>query len=233
MRFYVGKSLGGGVHIGTSISSGGGGGRKDHAAGCISILSVFFGMILAIFVGGCVIWLFDSIGFAILLGLAIMVASVCYGVWVDIKIALEAEKEKERDEVFEKIMKCMSMISEGKAVETRQNNCTKAIGLLGEIQQMDLASDQHLAAHELSKVLTSTRAVLPIAENLEKAERAEFKGQEKKALRYYLDILHRVKSGKVTDEDFAVGELTDGDTGEVITTKYLVRKAKSLGWDKK
>ena len=224
MSIFFGKNLGGGVIRSIRrFGALGGRGRKRKSAssdsnGCFALI------------GGIVL---GSIAFKVtqsfIISLVLVVVGVIFGIIIRIKVEDQQKLNIELGELSLKVKKHIDMIIDGKTLATRQNNCAKAITLLKNVQEKKLKSNQAKFTADLLETLFCMQRVLPIADLLLKAERAEFKGQKKKALDYYLDVLYEYKKGTIANRDFKVVQLTD-ESGEIITMDFIVLKAKALGW---
>ena len=84
---------------------------------------------------------------------------------------------------------------------------------------------------EILTRLKAAKKVLPIMNALDKAEKAEFKGQKKSALNAVLDALFQCREDNVTNSDFARIDLRGKPDGQLVTVEYLTQKAKDLGWN--
>ena len=123
------------------------------------------------------------------------------------------------------------MMMEGNTLATRERNCAKGIALIKEVQGKKLDSERATVVADTLDGYSVLQRVLPICDWMEKAERVEFKGQKKRALDLYLDVLLEWKRGNVSDEDCTFAGCTDEDTGEVLARDLIERKARSLGWN--
>ena len=130
----------------------------------------------------------------------------------------------------EKLKKSVEKIKEGSTLGTRVDNCTTSLKLLEQIESLD--PEQKVVQNRivLGKKILALRKILPIHNCLEKADKAEFKGQKKVILNAMLDALYQCKKENVIDEDFRVAGLT-GDNDEQVTLQYLREKAISVGWE--
>jgi hypothetical protein len=133
-------------------------------------------------------------------------------------------------ELWKKVKKHLEVVEHGKTLSTRQNNCSKAIALLHEMNSFGSRGKVARKTDDLLAKLTALEKTLPIGSFVEKAEKALFKNQRKQALNAYLDAMYACQKNDVTHRDFELSELTDDQSGEQITLLYLKRKASDLGW---
>jgi len=219
MPLYLSKSLGGGFRIGTRI--GGGYGRKNDGCFLVTIVqAVLFLAIIGLFI---TYWQ---------IAIALFVLWFIGTVWWGIEKEKAKEREKLKNEIAtigKKIEKHVEMVQNAKTLSARQNNCTKAISLLKEIKSLD-PNGNIADTGELLNILSATEKILPIGNILEKAERAEFKGQTQQAMNAYLDALYQCQKENITDTDFKLADLRDTTTSQFISVDYLKAKASDNGW---
>jgi len=220
MPIYVSKGIGGGFRVGTRI--GGGYSRKNEGCflvtliqgvlllGIISLFITYWQIAIGIFV----LWLIGTVWWRI----------------AKEKAKARAKLEAEIAKLVDKLQKHLDMVQNAKTLSARQNNCTKAITLLQEIKGLDSSSSVSQNTDDLLVKLRALEKTLPIGNVLEKAERAEFKGQTKQACNAYLDAMFQCHKENVTDSDFQTADLRDVTTDERISVDYLKNKARNLGW---
>ena len=231
MRIYGGKHLGGGFAIGisTRIGSYGGRGRNNDLSDSDGYLSITIAVII-------IVLLFSFTQNFIL---SIVIGVVALVIIEAIKIDRRQKAEEnirmnnEITKASQKILKYIDFIENGKLLSSRENNCTKAIVLLNKLERMNLNNDQAQYISDVLEFLLSTQRVLPVSDLLLKAEKAEFKRQNKKAIDFYLDVLYEFKKGHISDSDFNLLQLMDENSGKVITKSRIVEAAKTLGWKDK
>lgn len=221
MPIYLSKGIGGGFRVGTRI--GGGYGRKND--GCF-LVTLVQGVLLLGIIGLFIAYWQIAIGIFVLW----LIGTVWWGMAKETakeRAKLEAEVAK----LGEKVQKHIDMVQNAKTLSARQNNCTKAIALLQEIKGLDPGGSVAQNTDSLLVTLSALEKTLPIGNVLERAERAEFKGQTKQALNAYLDAVFQCEKESVTDSDFRTADLRDGSTDEQVSLEYLKNKARSLGWE--
>jgi hypothetical protein len=147
------------------------------------------------------------------------------------------QKARERAEMadsipklWKRVKKHLEAVEHGKTLSTRQNNCSKAIALLHEMNSFGSRGKVARKTDDLLAKLTALEKTLPIGNFVEKAEKALFKKQRKQALNAYLDAIYECQKNNVTDRDFELSELVDAKSGEKIMPSYLKRRASDLGW---
>lgn len=146
---------------------------------------------------------------------------------------IQKETDVEYFKSISQIQKYFNNITEGKVLTAAENNCSKAIVLLKELKEKKLRTKQYNEIEDLLDIFYLVQRILPIGDFLEKAQKAEFKGQKNKALNYYLDILYSFKNGKISVIDLEKAQLKSEPSGEIISLEYIKEKAKLLGWKEK
>ena len=214
MGLYFSKSLGGGFRIGTRI-----GGNSKHG-GCF-IVSLIQGIIallaIALFI---VYW---QVGILLLF------------IWFIICIFWCNFEENRKNLVQAegmclKLQRHIDLVHDSKTLSARLNNCNKSVSLLKEIMLLDPKGKVLLNATDMLNYLSSLERVMPVGDIIEKAERAEFKGQNKRALNYYLDAIFHCQKNNLSDNDFINADIRDVDSDDVISLDYLTEKARYNGW---
>jgi rubrerythrin len=158
-----------------------------------------------------------------------LVGTICWGI---AKGSLEskAKLEAEVSAIEQRVQKHLDMVQNAKTFPARYNNCTQALTLAKELQALDPRNQVAKNTEELLRKLQSLEKTLPISDLLEKAEKAEFKGQRKQTLNAYLDALFRCQKESVSDTDFVLADVRDRSSAEPITLEFLKQKARSFGW---
>lgn len=213
MRFYVGKRLGKGWGVGTSISTRGTGGLFS---GIVNLFLIF--LVIGLLV---TYW---------------QIAILVFILWIALMVYLSVRKKQlaqlaKASKLVKTIQKHTDMIENGKTLNTKLNNCDKAIALLEEVAILDPNEKVIQNRTEMLSRINSAKKVLPIMDALQKVEKAEFKGQKKPALNAILDALFQCREANVTDSDFEIINLTNESDGKLVTIEYLTQKAKDLGWE--
>ncbi len=219
MRFFLGQHLGGGFGVGVSVGTGGRAKADSNAVGCLFAIILLVSMLLGALTG-------DVVGFLVFLAVGFVA-----GIVASVKLMNKEELDAELAKLAKQIEKHRLMIGEGKTLVTRERNCAKAITLIKEVQEKKLDPERARVIAETLVGYSVLQRILPICDWMEKAERAEFKGQKKRALDFCLDALLEWKRGNVSDEDCTSAGCTDEDTGEVLSRDLIERKARSLGWN--
>jgi len=220
MPIYISKGIGGGFRVGTRI--GGGYRRKNEGSFLVTLIQ---GILLLGIIGLFITYWKIAIGIFCLW----FIGTVWWGMTKE-KARARAKLEAEIAKLGEKLQKHLDMVQDAKTLSARQNNCTKAIILLQEIKTLDTGGTIFLNSDDLLVKLRALEKTIPIGHILDKAEKAEFKGQKKQALNSYLDAIFECQKANVTPEDFQNSDLRDGATDEQISLNHLKRKAHALGW---
>lgn len=220
MPIYISKGIGGGFRVGTRI--GGGYSRKKEGGLLVTLIQ---GILLLVIIGLLISYWQIAIGIFFLW----LVGTVWWGMAKE-KAKTRAKLEAEIAKLGEKVQKHLDMVQNAKTLSTRQNSCTKAIALLQEIKELDRTRSIAQNTDDLLVKLHALEKTLPIGNILDKAEKAEFKGQKKQALNAYLDAIFECQKENVTAGDFQTSDLRDGATDDQISLNYLKQKARALGW---
>lgn len=234
MRIYGGKHLGGGFGIGISTRIGSSsGGYRSYPKNNSSDVGGYLGITVAIIIGALTFALTQR--FILSLVFAIVAAIIVEIIKSDLKRKTQKKikVDIEVSKISQQIQKYIDLIKNGKTLSTRENNCTKAIVLLKKLKRLQLDKNQVLITSDVMETLIVTQRVLPVGDLLLKAEKAEFKGQNKKAIDFYLDILYKFKKGQISDSDFSSIQLMDENTGKIITRNHIKYAAEALGWNAK
>lgn len=185
--------------------------------------------------------LFYLLLFFLMVSLAVTfwpLALVAFLAWVFAGVALGRRKAKRAQllPLIEKFQKHLASVRECKTFAARVHNCEAAIILLEQIKELDPQRAVLANSDSLSVKLGSLSKILPVLNTLDKADRAEFKGQRKKALDAYLDILYQCRKENITDNDFEAFDARTDLNHEHISLDHIQEKARRLGgtgeWDK-
>lgn len=138
--------------------------------------------------------------------------------------------EAEDEALLNDCVAAVEAVNTGSSVEARQAKCREAISLLRRIRGKSHLAVRVKNGRALLAKLEALENVLPLHPLLEKAERAEFKGERKQALSACLDAIYYCRKHKVTDTMLAAAGVRDTEAGGAMTLSRLEEIARVLGW---
>lgn len=167
-----------------------------------------------------------------LLGLGLIVGIVF--IWIYFQVQQEEKEQNiaELRSITSRLMDHLTKVNDAKTVKTKVSNCEKAIDLLYQARSYENHSSVITNFDELWEKLPSMKKVLPVADEVQKADKNKFKGKKSAEKNNLLNALYEIETNDITNEDFEIVPVFDDDTGEVLTVEAIESRLKDLGWER-
>lgn len=144
---------------------------------------------------------------------------------------ISSENKMAVAQLAEKANKHLTKIQTVKTTSSKINNCDKALEILHQAEQYPECREVIEDYDQLIDKIERMKRVLPVAKYLEKAQKYNFKGKDSSEKNSLLDALYEIRTKNITNKDFAIAELHDDQTGEIVSIEMIENRLYDLGWE--
>lgn len=164
--------------------------------------------------------------------LALFIVGMFLWFYYQVKREEKQVRHNELISIVQRLTKHLKKVNNAKTVKTRVSNAEKAIELLNMASNYKECRDVLSNFDELYRKLPCMIRTLPVADELNKADKNKFKGKDGPEKNNLLNALYEIETNKITDEEFEIALIHDDTTGEIISKKLIEDRLEELGWER-